>query len=84
MVISIDPVCGKEIEVKHAEWLLLYSDYRPAPAEVDKRRSADVLGRRYYFCSTACKVKFDLAPDFFSALSTRARESEKQPGASDR
>ncbi len=42
-----DPICRKEVDPKAAAAAGLTSDYR---------------GKRYYFCSTVCKKKFDMEP----------------------
>ena len=74
---TIDPVCGAELEREEAEADRFYSDcemprtFFSAPG--------NVLGtRRFFFCSTECKSKFDIAPGFYSNLAVREQPPEQQ------
>lgn len=53
------PVCGMEIEVG-SEVAKLYGAVRGAP-----RATSTFEGVNYYFCSKACKKKFDENPKKF-------------------
>jgi YHS domain-containing protein len=53
------PVCGMEIEVG-SEVAKLYGAVRSAPRATSKYEGVD-----YYFCSKACKKKFDENPKNF-------------------
>jgi YHS domain-containing protein len=52
------PVCGMEIEVESDA--KLYGAVRSAP-----RGTSTYEGKDYYFCSKACKKKFDESPEKF-------------------
>jgi len=48
--VSLDPVCGMEVDEDRAKAAGMTSDY---------------AGRTYYFCAAVCKQEFDKAPDQF-------------------
>lgn len=45
---TVDPVCGMQVDEKEAEAHGLVSEYR---------------GKKYYFCGPVCKRQFDLDPE---------------------
>lgn len=53
------PVCSMEIEVG-SQVAKLYGAVRAAP-----RATSTYEGKDYYFCSKACKKKFDESPEKF-------------------
>ncbi|MBA7476613.1 hypothetical protein ES707_12004 [subsurface metagenome] len=52
------PVCGIEVQVESEA--KLYGAVRSAP-----RATSTYEGKDYYFCSKACKKKFDESPEKF-------------------
>ena len=52
------PVCGIEVQVESEA--KLYGAVRSAP-----RGTSTYEGKDYYFCSKACKKKFDESPEKF-------------------
>jgi len=53
------PVCGMEVEAG-SEVAKLYGAVRAAP-----RATSTYEGNNYYFCSKACRKKFDESPGKF-------------------
>lgn len=80
MATAFDPVCGKEIDVAQADWLILYTDYHVPRAEGDQPAAETRQRVRYYFCSSDCKTKFDTSPGFYSSVGQKP-PWYSQPGA---
>jgi Cu(I)/Ag(I) efflux system membrane fusion protein len=61
--LATDPVCGMAVSMKKA---------------VEDGRTSAFEGKTYFFCSAACKARFDLGPKEFVAPAPSAEEAEER------